>query len=182
MGTSRSFAELGAKFDALAIGVGAVPREATKECARVAKTAFEVASPKKLRGVGGGAELGVAVAVTGSPEAAEALVYSKGPWQLIERDTRPHLIIPKNATGLGASRRARHKNARNLLGVASHLSNLKAGFGAGAVLKIGGHFAAYAHHPGTRGQHPWEKTSIKLKPILPRIYQVNLAKQVRRIF
>jgi hypothetical protein len=83
---------------------------------------------KRLRGVGKrGARIGVRYDLQG--ENAGTL-KATGPMQLIERDTKAHVVAPKK-------RRARG--------------------GRAAVRLADGQFRGAVQHPGTKGQHPFEK-------------------------
>lgn len=83
---------------------------------------------KRLRGVGKkGARIGVRYDVK-SDEAV--VVKALGPLHLLERDTRAHTIEPKK-------RRAKS--------------------GRAAVKLSDGSFRSSVQHPGTKGQHPFEK-------------------------
>lgn len=183
MGTSTSWAQLEGKLSRFAVAVGDIPRTKVDEAGRVAKGIIESRTPNRLRNVGkSGAKLSVGLEVNGRGEMASARVFAKGPWQLIERSTRPHLIIPKGARGLGAGRTAKIRNASSLLEVAPRLSGLKIGFGRGAVLKVGDGFAAYAKHPGTRGKHPWADASGPAALAAARVMESSVEAVMRRIF
>jgi hypothetical protein len=153
LGTSRSWGELAGKMQRAAVGVADVPREATGRASLVAKRALEAAAPKRLRGVGKkGAKLGVRYNVGNYPSGAQSLIYATGPWQLIEADTRPHRIPRQRG------RRRRY------------------------VVIPGVGVRASAQHPGTKGKHPWEKTTTALRPVLPRIYEAEVVSAFRKVF
>ena len=155
MGTSRSFAEFGQKVDRLQRGVSDLPSTQTKRVVQVAKAAYRASAPERLRGVGKrGAKLGVRDNTSRFPDGAKALIFAIGPWQLIEGDTKAHRI--PRSRGARARRRV--------------------------VVIPGVGVRAYANHPGTKGKHPWAKTTDKLKPALPRLYVAALGDELRRIF
>jgi hypothetical protein len=62
--------------------------------------ANKVASGGRLRNVGrSGAKLGVGFEVSTSGSGARAIVKARGPWQLVERGNRPHVIRPRRRRG-----------------------------------------------------------------------------------
>lgn len=87
---------------------------------------------KRLRGVGKkGARIGVRYDIETD---GRAVVKAIGPLHLLERDTKAHEIKPKSS-GRGSNRKQRK----------------------GAVRLANGEFRASVQHPGTKGQHPFEK-------------------------
>lgn len=84
------------------------------------------------------------------------LVAARGPWQLIERDTKAHLI------GGG---RSRFKEVRSYMQFASGDIRL------GPVM-----------HPGTTGQHPFRKGVEASRPAVPRIIDENVKGALYRSF
>lgn len=83
---------------------------------------------KRLRGVGKkGARIGARYDLTGENSG---IVKAIGPLHLLERDTKPHDITPKKRRAKG---------------------------GKAAVRLADGSFRASVQHPGTKGQHPFEK-------------------------
>lgn len=116
-------------------------RTTVASAALKAKTIIMSGSPSRLRGVGKkGAALGVRYTLSGSEATPSARLRATGPWQLIEEDTSPHEIRPKKRKSKGR--------------------------GAIAIPGIG--VRAYAHHPGSRGKHPWAKGVEKAEPLVAR--------------
>lgn len=109
----------------------------------------------RLRGVGKkGARIGVRYDLKADDAA---VVKAIGPLHLLERDTKAHTIEPKSK-GRGANRRKR----------------------AGA-LKLGdGQFRASAQHPGTKGQHPFEKGIEDARPKAVRAMANPITDAVKR--
>lgn len=183
MGTSTSWAQLDAKLERLARDYADLPGAQVKEGTLIVKKSVESFMPSRLRGAGKkGAPLNVRSVTAGSGDSADGRVWVTGPAQLIESDTRAHLIVPSGARGLGAGRKSRHKAAASLLSAGPTLGGLKIGFGKGAVLKIGDGFAAYARHPGTKGKHPWAKGVEAAVPAVTRLFEVKADLALRRIF
>lgn len=125
--------EFSGKMSQAAANVRAVDQEIlTKTTAVLKQSALlsvrAVAPSGRLSGVG---KRGAAVGVryTLHPETKTARVFMTGPAHLIERDTKAHRIPREN--------RRRNKNRPIVIpGVGPRRS---------------------ADHPGTKGQHPWEK-------------------------
>lgn len=160
MGTSKSSKQLVTK-------ITKAQKELTSNAAAMNKVAFAaktillgelgsaVGSDLKLSGVGkSGVKLGVRYDVKGRTNAT-ALLKATGPWQLIERDTKPHTIRPRSR------RRKAGKKA----------------------LAINGEVRASAQHPGTRGKEPWAKGRRKVEEVAVRLYQREAVREpLRRIF
>lgn len=120
----------------------------------------------RLSGVGKkGAKVGASykMYVKGEPYA---VVRAKGPLHLIERDTSPHTIYPKGRTFEYATKGKRAGNVRRR--------------GKGKALKIGENFRAYAEHPGTRGQHPFERGRDSAEPYVAQIMQTEVRNAIRK--
>jgi hypothetical protein len=116
-----------------------------------AKVAISAGAPASLRGVGKGAKLGVRYTLSGGEVSPSAKLKATGPWQLIEENTSPHIIRPK--------RRSKSK-----------------GRGAkGAIVIPGIGARAYAHHPGTKGKHPWAKGVEKAEPLVAKEMSKTMA-------
>jgi len=85
--------------------------------------------------------------------SSTALVQATGPVQLIESPTRPHRI-PKE----------RQRGRRRIVVIP----------GVGP--------RASAQHPGTRGQHPWQKGVALSVPQIPKIIQTETHAQMGKYF
>lgn len=118
-----------------------------------------------LSGVG---RAGKKVGVQALPApSGDWLVKATGPFQLLERDTKAH-VIPKHLDALNPSRRARQ---------------LRAGFKARKPLNIPGiGFRRSVHHPGTTGKHPFEHGYDKYRPGVANVYQRQVAAAMQRTF
>jgi len=109
-----------------------------------------VTGDNRLSGVGKrGARVGAEYKIQGSVQNPTAYIQAKGPLHLIERDTSPHRIP-----------RVRGRRAKKRYAV------------------VDGHPYAYAYHPGTTGQHPFEKGWRKAAPETPKIFQAEVRKAV----
>lgn len=96
-----------------------------------------------------------------------AVVRATGPYELIERDTKAH-VIPKQLDALNAARRKRQ---------------LRAGFKARKPLNIPGiGFRRSVHHPGTHGKHPFERAVAAYTPKAVGVYQRQMAAALQRTF
>lgn len=138
MGTSRSPAELAAKFNKFDKYLVGAQREGVRAGALLVTNAvraeLRTAVPSgRLSGVGvRGARVSVGFDAPKSDKNPQALVRMRGPAHLVESPTRPHAI--------------KHRRKRALAG---------GGFGPVAGVK---------QHPGTRGKHPWAKGVAKAQP------------------
>lgn len=92
-----------------------------------------VGPEQRMSGIGKrGARIGARYDVFSTGDEVFALVKATGPAHIVERDTKPHSLAP---------RQKRRKPGRKR-----------------RVLVIPGvGVRAYAKHPGTKGKHPWEK-------------------------
>jgi hypothetical protein len=178
MGTSRSFAELGGKLGQLSnelqssMSVAALDRLASlAKKLLLAELARAVGADLRMSRVGPkGARLGVASDVK-QGQTPTAMVRATGPWQLIEGDTDPHVILPRGVgRAKGRSKAARHAARQELYnalfgsGPGRQVTPLRTPFGPrNRVL-----------HPGTKGKHPFANgveraqslTAITLRPVL----------------
>lgn len=136
-------ADIAARMTAAQNAADKAAKQTVATAALKAKLAIQSGSPARLRGVGkSGAKLGVSYRLSGAGARTTATVRATGPWQLIEEDTRPHVIRSK--------RRGRKKG--------------RGGQGAIVIPGVGPRVAA--HHPGTRGKHPWAKGVEKAMPLV----------------
>lgn len=142
---------------------GIVAKELTD---RVEAGTRSVAASGVLSGVGKrGARVGVKAEILSG--GTGAVVRATGPYQLIERDTKAH-TIPKQLDVLNVSRRKRQ---------------LRAGFKVRKPLNIPGiGIRRSVHHPGTHGQHPFEKAVNAYAPKASNVYQRQVAAAMQRSF
>lgn len=154
-----------------AVGAGslAIRRSVEKERGRVAPSG-------RLRNVGkNGSKLGVRYDIKGTRNPT-SLIRATGPWQLIEHNTKPHIIVAKRlGRGQGRTDRARGAGAVSAFGgtsrgvfgslIASTRTTrtgavlTRAGSAAlgGGVASAAGGPRPYAFHPGTRGKGTFAK-------------------------
>jgi len=112
----------------------------------------------RLSGVGArGARVGAKYDVKGQVNPS-AIISAKGPLHLIERDTSPHLIIPR---GRRVGKRGRRLKGGQVL----HMAN--------------GGYAASALHPGTRGKHPFERGYVKTRGQTGRVFDLEVQRAIR---
>jgi hypothetical protein len=112
----------------------------------------------------GGARLGVRYDLQGTATPT-ALVRATGPWQLIERATRPHRITSRYARG-SRSRRSRAGQFGPVIAAREVRGDRR------AVILTPWGYRRYARHPGTRGKRPWE--------IGVRVAMRNIGRDVQR--
>lgn len=160
MGVSRSPAELAAKFTKFERGLLGAQREGVRAGAMLVTTSVRtqlrsVAPSGRLRGVGKrGARVSVGFDNPKSLTNPVALVKARGPWQLIERDTKARTIRPRKRRRGGQSARA-----LAIPGVGVRMS---------------------AEHPGTKGKHPWEKGVLRVqRQVLPTVDREVFAAMVK---
>lgn len=128
---------------------------ATARTALTVKKTIQAGAPTRLRNVGrSGARLSVGY-TTKSTTAGDpyAIVQARGPWPIIESDTPAH-VIP----------RARVRGRRRVIVIP----------GVGV--------RAYAHHPGTKGKHPWAKGVEAAIPASPGIFQTETHRALTNVF
>lgn len=135
-------AVIGRKMDRMAEELRRAQREAVKDAAlamttEVRQSIERVAPGGRLRGVGKkGGKVGARFDMQGTDKA---VIKATGAIALIEEDTKAHDIGPR---GAGPRRKGSGKKA----------------------IKFNGVVVASAHHPGTKGQHPFAKGIEAGKP------------------
>lgn len=154
-------AQFGKKMSALAVSVATTQRRVTIAAAQTVKTAttasIRTVAPRGRLNVGKrGARVGVRYKLERDDKA---VVAAFGPVQLIESDTQAHRI-PKELVGRGRNRRR----------------NTKRIFIPGVGVR------ASANHPGTRGQHPWEKGVAAARPHVAPAAAKEYFAPLRRMF
>lgn len=138
-------------------GVEQVSLELTKRARR--NIASASGGDSRLSGVGArGAKVGARYKIRGTTDNPSALVTADGPLHLIERDTKPHAEMSRRANP--ASRRRSGPKA------------LVTPYGPRASVQ----------HPGTRGQHPFERAVDATAPDALRIFQRELGRALSRAF
>jgi hypothetical protein len=166
LGVSSSPEALVAKLSACASAYADLDRTLVREAAALQRGAVLAVAPARLRGVGkNGAKLSVSTSYGGSAEP-QALVFARGPWQLIERDTSAHQI-------------PRQRRSATFEGVFGHA--VVPGGAVGGVHGRGG-VRTRVQHPGTKGQHPWAKGTDAARPAISRLFQTRGEAVLRAVF
>lgn len=137
----------------LAATTDRAPREVVAASARVYTTAirneiYAKAPGGRMRGVGkSGARVGVKATVQEGKNPT-AIVQATGPLHLLERDTHAHAIpsVTKSRRTRTAAGRLSHKRESTGTPIVG-----------GKVLFFNGVYRNSVHHPGTKGQHPFER-------------------------
>lgn len=169
--------QVAAKFGRLAAEYQDLPLAQVKESSLIVKTAVTKLAPGRLRGVGKkGAKLGVRYNVGTYNGEAKSLVYVTGPWHLIERDTRAH-IIPALKGQKSSQRGAQRATKGRMYGPA--FGGVKA---KPQVIVIGKNVRAMAFHPGTQGKHPFDKGVLASRAAVKRLWEGKANLAIRRIF
>jgi hypothetical protein len=158
MGVSRTPLELAFKLATYEKLVGVANKDGVAKAALFVTTAIrtqtkQVVPSMRLSGVGrSGAKIGAGFDLIGVANPT-ALVRARGPFHLIERDTKPHTISP----------RARRRGGK-------------------AVRLADGSVRRSVEHPGTRGKHPFEKAVRASMPLVPLVYGREQTKALARVF
>lgn len=154
------------------------------------KRSIVAGAPSHLRGVakdtfatsfGGatGAKLSVRYDVKQFGDKTVGLIKAVGPWQLIEYDTKGHLIVSKK---LGGTRKRRTGLDSGLFvrAAGKRITTTRSGT-RGAVFTPQG-FRAYARHPGTTGKRPWHRGIDRGTPAATLAYTAAIRADFKRQF
>jgi len=147
MGTSTSFAQLGGKLDKLAGELKDTKGPLTVTAAE-GKRIFQGAAAEagvlgtKIGGKGRG------ISARYDIRDPTALIQYTGAAHLLNNRTSDHMEFPRSRPG--ARRRRGSRGAR--------------------ALTINGDVRAWAHHPGTKGKHFYEKARTVCQVELPKVY------------
>jgi len=142
-----------------------IPQATVYEAVAVAEDAIHASSPSRLRGVGKrGAPLNVRHTITTTAENPAALVFGTGPWALIEFDTRAHR----------EPRSTRRRRARQRVMVVPSAAGARGGDDPG--------LRTIVNHPGTKGQHVFERGARAAEPAIARLFQSQVEVAMRAIF
>lgn len=142
---------------------------------------------QRMSGVGrrstaskGGAKVGVRYDVKGKKNPT-ALLRMTGPAQLVERDTKPHTIIPRS---VGRVQGRRTKDNRRAAKQNLYDALFGGTFGGGGKpLALGnGRFAMRVQHPGTKGKHPFERGVERARPAAERILRGAVGTSFGEVF
>lgn len=159
-------AQVALKFKAAANAYARLDDVTVREAARVAKAAIEGVAPSHLRGVGKrGAKLSIGTTFTGGPTPS-ATLKAKGPWPLVERDTKAHQI-------------PRQRSTRTFEGVFGH-AVVPGGAEGGVHGKRG--VRTRVQHPGTRGKHPWARGVTAATPLIAATFRRSGEQILRALF
>lgn len=164
MGTSRSAAELASKLGKLSAEYKTVPYEVVSGASLLVKKNVLARAPARLSGVGKrGARLSAGYNIDRFDGVAKSIVFARGPWQLIERNTR---------AGVRQARGGRGRQKKFV--VPGYGYNNAKGWGPGGVrLAI--------NHPGTKGKHPWEKGVQASVPFISKLLSKEAVEALRRV-
>lgn len=189
MGTSRSPAELASKLRSAGDAMPNAARAGVLGMVKTVKasvkgqlTAAGVGS--RLSGVGTkGARIGVRDDGIKGTVNPTAVVRMYGPAHLIENPTKAHSLGRRTGfvykRQLNDSANARSKFKR----VKTDQTFDRAGKGKYVKFPDGSvRLAASVIHPGTKGKQPWAKGVNAAKPLLGRVFQVEVEKSLRRTF
>lgn len=154
----------------------AVARAALKSKRLIEGQRDRVTGDGRLSGAGN-ARLGVSFNVRGGATPS-AFVSATGPWQLIERDTKPAGSVTGKLgriTGRGARRARRQRDLNVAFGAVGALAGVKA-------MRTPYGPKSRINDKGTRGQHPFEKgVDRSVKPAAKEM-QAAFSKAVARSF
>jgi hypothetical protein len=145
-GTPREFIT---KLEQLKIEHDLIPRRVIEAGSLLVKTNVMSITPSRLSGVGRrGAKIDVRykTAAWGN-HGWQSVIFATGPFQLIERDTRPHIEPRQNSTSRGKKRFVVIPNPSS---------------GEGVYRLV--------HHPGTRGKHTFERGVEVSIPIVQEMF------------
>jgi len=178
MSTSRTAAEMANKLFSTGRTITSAQTQALRVMADASKTAIVTSTQRvvpdmNLSHVGkNGGKLGVSTIV-----GTQARVKATGPWQIIEYDTKKHVIASSRFKGPRAGRGER---------VAAGQRSLKAGFRglgvAGAALRTPYGPRTTVNHPGTKGQHPFRDGVADVVPKLPDVAAKVYRAQIQKIY
>lgn len=144
-----------------------------------AEIAAATRGTNRLSGVGvRGAKVGVGFDVKGDVKPT-AIVYARGPLHLIERPTKPHVIVPKRR------RRQTRSGRGNIGGFSVDQERLAAGSTAvrkrGRALSTPAGPRARVDHPGTSGKYPFARGVNRAVPRLAGVTKPILHEGIRKV-
>lgn len=177
MGTSRSGKEVAGKFRAVADDMKAAQGPALNAAALAAKNKM-VAAPGAPRGtVKGAGKKGSRVGVRYKIVGNVAYVRWFGPAHLVNNPTKPHFI------GLKSARVQRRIGGNLIAALAAPTGGKRLRKTKAATLrplKIGGDFAMWAKHPGTRGKRFFQRSRPQAEKAAARAGLAKLAEPLRK--
>jgi hypothetical protein len=176
MGTSKSFGELAGKMEHLATVVPKATREGVRSGALATKQI--IVTTAASRGVSpaskiAGSKWSVGFDIKGKYKPT-ALVRIRGPFQLVERDTKLHVIAARRLASRTAARRRLGEIALAGGGVSfGQFRNTKTGTGKKALV-INGSPRAYAVHKGTKGKFIFRDSVTRAERVVPPIIRKRI--------
>jgi hypothetical protein len=134
----------------------AATAKAALEVTTDARTAIRAESGGDMVLSGMGAKVGARYEILKGGDHPAAIIRATGPMQIIESDTKPHVIK-------AGGRKSRRRKGSKVLSTP---------YGPRASV----------HHPGTKGKHTWSKAIDHAVKDVPKVYQDALAKALRKHF
>lgn len=160
--STMSFAQFNKALESFDPNLRLAQRKGIEAASLIIKNAVmdNLPASKMMKGVGrSGAKIGVRYDIKEFAGHDTSLVRAFGPVHLLEYDTKPHQMPKK--LGSGSAR----KPSKN--GKAKVKYVVIPGFGAAG----GNGVFPRVSHPGTKGQHPWEKGLEKALPKVDIAFQ-----------
>lgn len=103
-------------------------------------------------------------------------ISARGPWQVFERDTKPHTIMSK------AARRDVGRALRSLSGQGGRGKFRRSTSKRSRVLAYNGRFSASVKHPGTQGKGTFAKGVARAVPVAPKLFEREIAQEMGKVF
>lgn len=154
MGTSRSAAEFVGKINKIGHATDTSRRSVVNDGALTAKKVMLAAAGAKGVTPGGkiaGRRWTVRYDIKGT-ETPVAVVRFTGPFHLVDRDTKAHLIRPRSFVGTRGSVSGRRGRGQRAVKGAALLQLFGVDARDGGAIAFNGIVRAYARHPGTSGK------------------------------
>lgn len=171
MGTSTSVRQFSGKITKMATVTQRHEKELVNQAALVVKEL--IYAEAAVRGVSptskiAGGNWGARYDIKGFQNPT-ALVRVWGPFHLVERDTKAHMIYRRGrrVTGRGARRINRHQSLAEVFGGTG-------AYNGGALLMPDGKFRHVVHHPGTTGKGIFDAAKVKARVAVPIIMSSKL--------
>lgn len=156
---------------------GAVNKAALMMTNAIRAEIRQVVPSSKLRNMRG-ASIGARYDVKGEKNPT-ALIRALGPLQIVERDTKPHQILPK---GIGRSQ-GRSKMARRAARQSLYAALFGGSYGSGVHPLSTPYGPRYrVNHPGTKGRHPFQKGVEKTRDKVAPVLRTGVADALRKAF
>lgn len=140
-----------------------------REIARVAGNDMSLSGVGAAKGRKGNTKVGVRFKLEGDSNAPQAFIKATGPLHIVERDTDGHVIRSAYSKG---------KRRKGFVGPAT-AGQFSGGRNA-AVNIPGVGFRRSARHPGTTGQHPWRKGTVKAAPVIRKTMSGRTATIIKK--